>query len=226
MPGDLGPVQGAFGSPGWNRGYTGGGTAVTGGGIKNGRLSPPASRFYLPRIGPGVAGAQMAKQAGATVFFTVGSEAKRDKVLALGADHGILYKEVDFVEEARRLTGGEGVDQVEDFVGAAYLMRNLSILKTRGRLVLVGQLSGTTAELEMNRVIGKRLTIRGFTLRPQSIPEKRAIIGRLRSRWLPLRAEGRIKPIVYATFPLERAAEAHKMMEANENFGKIILTLG
>ena len=176
--------------------------------------------------GVGSAGVQMAKQAGARVFFTVGSEEKRDKVSALGADHGILYKEADFVEEARRLTGGDGVDQVEDFVGAAYLMRNLSVLKTAGRLVLVGQLSGTAAELEMNRVIGKRLTIRGFTLRPQSIPEKRAIIGRLRNRWLPLLAEGRIKPIVYATFPLERAAEAHKMMEANENFGKIILTVG
>lgn len=176
--------------------------------------------------GVGSAGVQMAKEAGATVFFTVGSEEKRRKVLALGADHGILYKETDFVEEVRRLTEGKGVDQVEDFVGAAYLMRNLSVLKTAGRLVLVGQLSGTTAQLEMNRVIGKRLTIRGFTLRPQSIPEKRAIIRRLRKRWLPLLAEGRIKPIVYATFPLKRAAEAHKMMEANENFGKIILTVG
>jgi NADPH:quinone reductase len=175
--------------------------------------------------GVGSAAVQMAKQAGATVFFTVGSEEKRGKVLAFGADHGILYKETDFVEEVRHLTDGEGVDQVEDFVGAAYLMRNLRVLKTRGRLVLVGQLSGTTAELEMNRVIGKRLTIRGFTLRPQSIQEKRAIIGRLRSRWLPLLAEGRIQPIIYATFPLERAVEAHRMMEANENFGKIILTI-
>jgi NADPH:quinone reductase len=175
--------------------------------------------------GVGSAAVQMAKEAGAEVFFTVGSEEKREKVLALGADYGVLYKEVDFVEEVRRLTGGKGVDQVEDFVGAAYLMRNLSVLKTAGRLVLVGQLSGTKAELEMNRVIGKRLTIRGFTLRPQSIPEKRAIISRLRSRWLPLLAEGRIKPIVYATFPLEQAAEAHRMMEANENFGKIILTV-
>jgi putative PIG3 family NAD(P)H quinone oxidoreductase len=176
--------------------------------------------------GVGSTGVQMAKAVGATVYFTVGSREKREKVLALGGDQGILYKETDFAEEILRLTDGAGVDQVEDFIGAAYLSRNLAVLKTQGRLVQVGLMGGTKAEIDLPVLMRKRLTVRGFQLRPQSIPEKRGIVDRVRRRWLPLLVRDRIKPIIYATLPLEQAAEAHKMMEANENFGKIVLTVG
>lgn len=175
--------------------------------------------------GVGTAAVQMAKHAGATVYFTAGSRAKIDRVEALGADLGVLYKSYDFVEEVFRATAGAGVDQIEDFVGAAYLMRNLSLLKERGRLVLVGLMGGDAVDLRMGVLLRKRLQILGFTLRAQSLAEKRAIVGRLRERWLPLLADGTIRPIIHATFPLEQAAAAHAMMERDENFGKIVLTV-
>jgi NADPH2:quinone reductase len=175
--------------------------------------------------GVGTAAIQMAKHAGATVYFTAGSRSKVDRVEALGADFGVLYKSYDFVEEIFRATAGEGVDQIEDFVGAAYLMRNLSLLKERGRLVVVGLMGGDAVDLRMGVLLRKRLRILGFQLRGQSVAEKRAILGRLRERWMPHLADGTIRPIVHAAFPLEEAAKAHAMMERDENFGKIVLTV-
>jgi NADPH2:quinone reductase len=175
--------------------------------------------------GVGTAAVQMAKQAGATVYFTAGSRTKIDRVEALGGDFGVLYKSYDFVEEIFRASAGEGVDQIEDFIGAAYLMRNLSLLKERGRLVLVGLMGGDAVDLRMGVLLRKRLQILGFTLRAQSLPNKRAIVGRVRERWLPRLVDGTIRPIIHATFPLEQAAAAHAMMERDENFGKIVLTL-
>ena len=175
--------------------------------------------------GVGTAAVQMAKQAGATVFFTAGSRAKVDRVLALGADHGILYKTEDFVEEVFRLTRGEGVDVIEDFIGADYLARNLSVLKPAGTLLLVGLMGGQVGPFDLGGMLRKRLSIRGFTLRAQSVENKRAIVGRFRERWLPLLAAGSIRPVIHEIVPFAEVRRAHEMMEADRNFGKIILAM-
>ena len=173
--------------------------------------------------GVGTAAVQMAKQAGATVHFTAGSRAKIDRVLDLGADHGILYKTEDFVEEVLRTTRGEGVDVIEDFIGAAYLARNLAVLKPAGTLLLVGLMGGQVTPFDLGGMLRKRLSIRGFTLRAQPVENKRAIVGRFRERWLPLLAAGAIRPVIHAVVPFTEVRRAHEMMEADENFGKIIL---
>lgn len=174
--------------------------------------------------GVGSAAVQMAKHIGATVLFTAGSRFKIDRVLALGADHGIPYKTYDFVEEVLRATGGEGVDVVEDFVGADYLSRNLGVLKPEGRLVLVGTMGGNAAELKLGPILRKRLSIHGFTLRAQSTAQKRAIVGRFRERWLPPLTKGSIRPIIHTCVSFNEVRRGHEIMEANENFGKIVLT--
>ena len=174
--------------------------------------------------GVGTAVVQMAKNIGATVLFTAGSRIKIDKVLELGADHGIPYKTHDFVEEVLRSTDGEGVDVVEDFVGADYISRNLGVLKPEGRLVLVGTMGGQAAQFKLGSILRKRLSIHGFTLRAQSIAQKRAIVGRFRERWLTLLAEGTIRPIIHTCVPFNEVRHGHQIMEANENFGKIVLT--
>jgi putative PIG3 family NAD(P)H quinone oxidoreductase len=175
--------------------------------------------------GVGTAAIQMARHVGATAFFTAGSQAKIDQVLALGADRGILYRAQDFLEETLRATGGEGVDVIEDFIGAAYLARNLAALKEGGRLVLVGLMGGERCEFGLGIMLRKRLSIHGFTLRAQSLANKRGIVARFRERWLPLLAAGTLKPIIHATLPLDEVRQAHALMEANQNVGKIVLTI-
>ena len=132
------------------------------------------------------------------------------------------YKEQDFLREARDMTG-DGVDLVLDFIGPDYLARNLAALRPTGRLVLAGQLGSPTCQFDPARVIGRRLTIRGFTLRPQSLAEKRKMVRRVEERWLPLFREGRIRPVLQGSFPLADAAAAHRLMEMNTTIGKIIL---
>jgi putative PIG3 family NAD(P)H quinone oxidoreductase len=175
--------------------------------------------------GVGTAAIQMARHVGATALFTAGSQAKIERVLALGADRGILYHSQDFLEEVLRATGGEGVDVVEDFIGADYLTRNLGALKEGGRLVLVGLMGGAQCDIGLGILLRKRLSIHGFTLRAQSLANKRAIVARFRERWLPLLAAGTLKPIVDTTLPLAEVRQAHTLMEANRNVGKIVLTM-
>lgn len=175
--------------------------------------------------GVGTACIQLARQVGARVLCTVGSREKADKVLALGADAAILHKEVDFVQEVLRLTGGEGVDLVEDFVGGDYLDRNLAVLKPLGRLVQVGLLAGTTATVDLVPLLFKRLEIRGSVMRPLALADKREIAARFRRRWWPLLLDGRLRPVVDSLFPFEQVARAHERMEADLNVGKIVLTL-
>ena len=189
------------------------------GGLRDGR----SILVHAGASGVGTAAVQMAKQAGANVHFTAGSRAKVDRVLALGADHGILYKTEDFVEEVLRNTRGEGVDVVEDFIGAGYLARNLAVLRPAGTLILVGLMGGQVTPFDLGGMLRKRLSIRGFTLRAQSLENKRAIVGRFRARWLPLLAAGSIRPIIHEVVPFAEVRRAHEMMEADENFGKIIL---
>jgi len=175
--------------------------------------------------GVGTAAIQMAKSMDCTVYATAGSQMKAERILDLGADLAIPYKTRDFVEETLRASSGQGVDLVEDFVGADYLARNLAVLKPLGRLVLVGLMGKPTCRFDPAIMLRKRLTIRGFTLRAQSIPEKQAIVKRLAERWLPLITSGRIGPIIHTTLPLEQASDAHALVESNTIVGKVILTV-
>ena len=173
--------------------------------------------------GVGSAGVQISQHAGATVFVTAGTPEKINRCKALGATEGINYKTTDFVTEIQRLTDGQGVDVVLDFIGAPYFERNLSILKTKGRLLQVGLIGGSATEINLNTVMRNRLQIIGSVMRPQSIDEKIAITQRFIERWLPALKSGVLQPIIDTVFPLAEAAQAHAYMEANRNFGKIIL---
>lgn len=175
--------------------------------------------------GVGTTAIQMAKHIGATVYFTAGSHAKVEKIMALGADGGINYKTQDFVEETKRLTGGAGVDVVEDFIGAKYLKHNIALLKPDGRRVIVGPMGGSKCEFDLGPILRRRLSVRGFSLRAQSVELKQAIVARFKERWLPLLVDGTVRAIVHAVFPLKDTAEAHRVMEANENFGKLVVSV-
>ena len=175
--------------------------------------------------GVGTAGTQMAHQAGARVFITAGSPDKIEKCKQLGCTAGINYKAQDFAAEIMRLTDGRGVDVVQDFIGAPYLERNLSILKPRGRLIVVGLMGGATAEINLGQILRKRLQIFGSVMRSLPLEEKIRITQRFIDRWLPLLKAGKIRPIIDCVMPLAQAREAHEYMEANRNFGKIVLRI-
>ena len=173
--------------------------------------------------GVGTAGIQISHHAGAKVFITAGTPEKIENCKALGAEAGINYKESDFVAEIGRLTEDQGVDVVVDFIGATYLERNLSVLKTKGRLLQLGLISGSVAEINLNTVMRNRLQLIGSVLRTRSIDEKIGVTQNFMDRWLPELKNGSIRPIVDTVFPLAHVQEAHAYMEANRNFGKIIL---
>ncbi len=173
--------------------------------------------------GVGTAGIQIAKHAGARVFVTAGTPEKIDNCITLGATTGINYKRSDFVAEIEKLTDGEGVDVVLDFIGAPYLSRNLQILKVKGRLLQVGLMGGSTTDIDLGVIMRHRLQVIGSVMRPQSLDEKIAITQRFEERWLPALKNGTLRPVIDKVFPLAQVCEAHEYMEANRNFGKIIL---
>lgn len=175
--------------------------------------------------GVGTAGIQIACQSGARVFVTAGTSDKIDNCKTWGVTAGINYKQSDFVTEIERLTDGDGVDVVLDFIGAPYLARNLQILKTKGRLLQVGLMGGSTTEIDLGVVMRKRLQIIGSVMRPQSLDEKISITQRFVQRWLPALKEGTLQPVIDSVHPLAQVREAHQYMEANRNFGKIILKI-
>lgn len=178
--------------------------------------------------GIGVACLQMARHAGATVLGTVGSDEKVKRCLELGAHEIINYKTHDFVAETRRLTGGAGVDLIEDCIGVTYYERNVSLLKQGGRLVSIGildHLKDKAAPLDMHDLIMRRLQIKGSSMRPRPIEDKRAISRNFEERWLPLLVEGKLQLVIDSVFPFEEVARAHERMEANLNVGKIMLTI-
>ena len=179
--------------------------------------------IHAAASGVGTAGIQMARETGARTLITAGSAEKIQRCIDLGATAGCNYKERDFAEWVKEVTLGQGVDVIEDFIGAAYWDRNLRSLKTGGRLVLVGLMGGVKVEANLGLVMTKRLQIFGSVLRSRSLADKIAITQRFRAKWLPLLAAGRIKPIIDHIFPLAQTAEAHRYMEENRNFGKIIL---
>ena len=174
--------------------------------------------------GIGVTAIQIAKAMGAQVIATAGSDDKCHACLELGADAAINYKTQDFSQEVRTLTQGAGVDVILDMVAGAYVAREVDCLAEDGRLVIIAIQGGTQADLNAAKVLMRRLTITGSTLRPRSVEFKRAIANRLRETVWPLIECGAIKPTVFATFPAAEAAAAHALMESNRHIGKIVLT--
>ena len=175
--------------------------------------------------GIGTTAIQIATQRGARVFATAGSDEKCRACEQLGAVRAINYRTDDFGDAIRDLTGGRGVDLVLDIVGGSYVARNLAVLGVDGRLVQIGLMEGEAiAAVDFRRVLGRRLTITGSTLRPRSIDEKGRIAAALRREVWPLLESGAVQPIVDRVFPLAHAADAHRLMESGNYVGKIVLT--
>jgi len=174
--------------------------------------------------GIGVTAIQLAKEFGASVYATAGSDAKTAACLKLGADGAINYRTADFLEEIKRLTGGRGVDVVLDMVGAPYFARNLRCLAMDGRLVQIAFLEGSKVEnFDLTPVMTKRLTITGSTMRPRTTAQKGEIAAELRARVWPALDAGRCAPVIHQVFPLAEAAAAHALMESSAHIGKIML---
>jgi putative PIG3 family NAD(P)H quinone oxidoreductase len=175
--------------------------------------------------GIGTTAIQLAAARAARVFATAGSDEKCRACEDLGAERAINYRTEDFVEVVKELTGGRGVDLVLDIVGGNYFPRNLWALAVDGRLVQIGLMGGESSTVDLRRILARRLTVTGSTLRPRTVQEKGQIAASLRKEVWPLLDRGMVKPIVYATFPLEDAAAAHALMESSEHIGKIVLTV-
>ncbi len=175
--------------------------------------------------GIGVTAIQMAKAMGAKVIVTAGSDEKCAACVALGADHAINYKTSDFAEEAKKLTGGRGVDVILDMVAGAYVAREVECLAEDGRLAIIAVQGGVKSEFNAGLVLRKRLQIGGSTLRPRPVAFKGAIAQALKAHIWPLIESGAIKPVIHSTFPAagDGAAQAHVLMESNQHVGKIVL---
>lgn len=175
--------------------------------------------------GIGTTAIQLGAAFGATVLTTVGSAAKAEAARRLGASHAFDYRQDDFVEAVGRATGGRGADLILDMVGGDYVVRNLAAAAEKGRIVQIAFLRGRTAELDLSVVMRKRLTFTGSTLRARSLDCKAAIAREIEAEVFPLVASGKVKPLVDTTYPLARAADAHRHMD-EDHIGKIVLTTG
>lgn len=175
--------------------------------------------------GIGTTAIQIAKARGARVITTVGSPEKAEACLALGADLAIDYRQEDFVAAAREATGGQGADVILDMVGGDYVGRNFDAAAVEGRIVQIAWLRGTKPEADFTKLMSKRLTWTGSTLRPRTVAQKAVIARELEAEVWPLFAQGRLRIPVHATFPLDDAAGAHRLMESSSHVGKIVLTV-
>lgn len=173
--------------------------------------------------GIGTTAIQLTAARGSRVFATAGSDEKCRASEKLGAERGINYRAEDFVEVVMTLTNGRGVDVILDMVGGPYVARNLSALATEGRLSQIAIMGGEAAPVDFRRLLVKRLTITGSTLRPRSPSEKGVIAEALHREVWPLLESGRVRPVIFKTFPLARATDAHRLMETSEHVGKIVL---
>lgn len=174
--------------------------------------------------GIGVTAIQLAKAFGATVIATAGSDEKCAACQSLGADDAINYRSQDFSAVAKELTGGQGVNVILDMVAGDYVAREVECLAEDGRLVIIAVQGGVQSGFNAGLVLRRRLVITGSTLRPRPVAFKTAIAQALRDKVWPLLESGRVKPVIHSTFPAERAAEAHALMESNQHIGKIVLT--
>jgi NADPH2:quinone reductase len=175
--------------------------------------------------GIGTTAIQLARAFGAIVYATAGSDEKCDACRSLGAELAINYRTRDFVAEVREATSGGGVDVILDIVGGEYLPRNVDCLAMNGRLVQIGLMGGARTQINLEPVLRRRLTLTGSTLRPRTPEEKGAIARELEARVWPLLEAGTIRPIVSTVLPLERAADAHRLLEAGKVIGKVVLTI-
>ncbi len=173
--------------------------------------------------GIGVTAIQIARARGHRVFATAGSDDKARACEALGAERGINYRSEDFVEIVKGLTEGRGVDVVLDMVAGDYVPRELKALADDGRLVLIALLGGAKAEADLSQILRRRLTITGSTLRPRDVAFKGRIAANLREHVWPMLESGAVKPVVFKSFPLAMAADAHRLMESSAHVGKIVL---
>jgi len=191
-----------------------------------GRLAPGESLLVQGgSSGIGVTAIQLAAAMGNRVFATAGSDEKCAACVKLGAEKAINYRTQDFAEEVKAATGGKGVNVILDMVGGNYVPKELKCLADDGRLVFIAMLGGSKTELDINEVLRRRLVVTGSTLRPRPVAFKGEIARNLEQKVWPLIEAGRIKPVVYKTFPLAQASEAHKLMESSQHIGKIILTV-
>lgn len=182
--------------------------------------------------GIGVTAIQLGKAAGATVIVTAGSDEKCVAALDLGADHAINYKATDFAEEAKKLTGGQGVDVILDMVAGDYVKREVECLAEDGRLVIIAVQGGIKAEFNAGLVLRRRLTITGSTLRPRPVAFKGAIAQALKKTVWPWLESGVVKPVIHSVFAAieagdglpSGAARAHALMQSGDHVGKIVLT--
>ncbi len=175
--------------------------------------------------GIGTTAVQLATAMGHKVYATAGSDERVKAVEGLGAVQGINYRTQDYVEATKNATGGKGVDVVLDMVAGEYINRDLQCLADDGRIVIIALLGGAKATIDCNQILRRRLTITGSALRPRPVEFKADIAQALKQHVWPLLEAGTIRPIVHATFPLAKASEAHAMMDAGEQIGKIILTM-
>jgi len=177
--------------------------------------------------GIGVTAIQLGKALGATVIVTAGSDDKCEACKRLGADHAINYRDTDFAEEVKRLTGGKGADVILDMVAGDYVAREVTCLADDGRLVIIAIQGGVKSGFDAGHVLRRRLTITGSTLRPRPVAFKGAIAKALRETVWPLLESGAVRPVIHSTFAAGReptgASQAHVLMESNQHIGKIVL---
>ena len=189
----------------------------------------PGWPVLVHAVGSGVATAalQLARAGGALVIGTSRTKDKLERAAALGLDHGLLVgKEAPrFAEEVKKLTSGEGVPLILDFVGGAYLAENCAALAQGGKIVTIGTMGGAKAPLDLALLMRKRATVEGTVLRPRPLEEKVRATRLFARDAVPLLASGRVKPVVDAVLPLAQAREGHERMERNDSFGKLVLAL-
>jgi NADPH:quinone reductase-like Zn-dependent oxidoreductase len=176
--------------------------------------------------GIGTTAIQLAKAHGCKVITTAGSNEKCRFCEELGADKAINYRTQDWQRMVRETTDGRGVDVLLDMVAGPYMQKNMDSMALEGRYAIIAFLQGPTAELNMRVVLGRRLTITGSTLRPQSIDEKSQIARQVENHVLPLLGSGEVGPIIDSTFSMNDVAAAHELMESSRHKGKIVLVIG
>lgn len=176
--------------------------------------------------GIGTMAIQVARLLGARTVATCGSARKVDACLALGADAAVNYRDDDFVAAVRDVTDGRGADVVLDVIGARYLDRNLRSLATDGRLVVIGLQGGTRAELDLGRLLARRASVHGTTLRSRPAAQKAAIVAEVREHLWPAVVDGRVTPVVDRVLPWSQMAEAHRVLADGENVGKVLMHVG
>ncbi len=175
--------------------------------------------------GIGTTAIQLAKAFGARVITTAGSDEKCEACRKLGADVAVNYKTQDFVAETKKATSEKGADVILDMVGGDYIGRNYEAAAVEGRIVQIAFMGSAKAEVNFMRLMLKRLHHTGSTLRSRSVADKGAIARAVEENALPLVASGKVKPVLYKTFPLKDAAQAHALMESSAHIGKIVLTV-